>query len=65
MNIFHFEDSKFQATNLHIFVLVGEVLEVDGSYCIFDHGLGLWPMPDSRQSPKIYNFGHDRSEILS
>jgi hypothetical protein len=32
---------------------------VDGSYCILDHGLGLWPAPDSRESPKLYNSGHD------
>jgi hypothetical protein len=72
MNIFHFEafplsalKSRFQVTNLHIFGLVAKVLaRIDGFYCFFDHALGLWPAPDSRESPKMYNFDHDGSQSI-
>jgi hypothetical protein len=56
MTIFHLEafplsalKSRFQVTNLHIIGLVRKILAVDGFYCIFDHGLGPWPAPDSRK----------------
>jgi hypothetical protein len=75
MYIFHFEAFplsagksrfQFQATNLHTFGLVGKVGKLlDHSYCIFDHGLGLWPAPDSSQSQKLYNSGHDGDGALS
>jgi hypothetical protein len=66
MNIFHFEavllsalKPRFQATDLQKFGLIGKALARIWFYCIFDHGLGLWPAPDSRESPKKYNSGHD------
>jgi hypothetical protein len=68
MNIFHFEafplyalKFRFQVTNLHIFGSLERSWPKNGSYCIFDYGLGLWPAPDSKESPKMYNFCHDPS----
>jgi hypothetical protein len=65
INIFHFETfplsalkSRFQETNLHMFGLVGKVL-ARSWFLSHDHILGLWPAPDSRESSKVYNSGHD------
>jgi hypothetical protein len=71
IKIFHFEGfplsvlkHRFQVTNLHNVqcTYLGSLERswpVNGSYCIFDHGLGLWIAPDSRESLKMYNSGHD------
>jgi hypothetical protein len=54
----------FHATYLHIFGLIGRVSARRWFLAHFWTELGLWPVPDSNESSKIFNFGHDGTFLI-